>query len=333
MEDKARKKILDITDVKMHFPYYSPVLGKVVGSVKAVDGVSFSVYEGETFGIVGESGCGKTTVGRTILRVATPTSGKIEYLGIDIGTFKGASLRKYHRDVQTIFQDPYSSLDPRQSVGSIVKEALLAGGDKKNWSRDQVKQRVNELLTLVELNPSMVDRYPHEMSGGQRQRLGIARALACDPKVIVCDEPVSALDVSIQAQIINLFKRLQDQLGITYVFVAHDLAVVRHISDRIAVMYLGKIVEITDAVELYDKPLHPYTKSLLSAIPLTDYHVEKQRERVILPGEVPSPIHRPKGCPFHPRCIYATERCRNEEPELRNACDEHKVACHLVETN
>lgn len=228
-----------------------------------------------------------------------------------------------------IFQDPYSSLDPRQSVGSIVREAITA--DKSNSiSKEDVERRVDELLQLVELDVSMKDRYPHEMSGGQRQRLGIARALACNPKLIVCDEPVSALDVSIQAQIINLFIRLQKKLGLTYVFVAHDLAVVRHISDRIAVMYLGNIVEITEAVELYDNPLHPYTKALLSAVPVTDYDVEKKRERITLQGEVPSPINAPTGCPFHPRCIYATERCKKEKPVLSQLGENHFVACHNV---
>ena len=329
MEGDNKNAILKVEDIKMHFPYYSPVLGKVVGSVKAVDGVSFSVRKGETFGIVGESGCGKTTVGRTILRVTQPTGGRITYKGTDISQYKGASLRKYHRDVQMIFQDPYSSLDPRQSVGAIVREAIQAD-EKQKLSRKEVDQRINELLTLVGLDPSMVDRYPHEMSGGQRQRLGIARALACNPELIVCDEPVSALDVSIQAQIINLFKKLQTELGITLLFIAHDLAVVRHISDRIAVMYLGNIVEITEAVELYDNPMHPYTQSLLSAIPLTDYDLEKSRNRIVLEGEVPSPINRPTGCPFHPRCPYATALCAEKMPKLQNMTDNHEVACHYA---
>lgn len=329
MSEISSNPILKVENVKMHFPYYSPVLGKVVGSVKAVDGVSFEVQKGETFGIVGESGCGKTTVGRTILRITQPTDGRIFYNGKDISAYKGASLRQYHRDVQMIFQDPYSSLDPRQSVGSIVKEALLADM-KKKWSAKEANQRRDELLTLVGLDPSMSDRYPHEMSGGQRQRLGIARALACNPELIVCDEPVSALDVSIQAQIINLFKKVQTELGITLLFIAHDLAVVRHISDRIAVMYLGNIVEITEAVELYDNPMHPYTQSLLSAIPLTDYDVEKKRQRITLEGEVPSPIHRPSGCPFHPRCPYATDLCKEKAPALKSMAAKHEVACHYA---
>lgn len=321
--------LLDVKDLKMHFPVYKGAFGIKVGVVKAVDGVSFSVREGETFGLVGESGCGKTTVGRSVLRIYKPTAGTITYKGEDITGFTEKEMSKYRREMQMIFQDPYSSLDPRQSVGSIVREAITA--DKSNsLSKEDVERRVDELLQLVELDVSMKDRYPHEMSGGQRQRLGIARALACNPKLIVCDEPVSALDVSIQAQIINLFIRLQKKLGLTYVFVAHDLAVVRHISDRIAVMYLGNIVEITEAVELYDNPLHPYTKALLSAVPVTDYDVEKKRERITLQGEVPSPINAPTGCPFHPRCIYATERCKKEKPVLSQLGENHFVACHNV---
>jgi oligopeptide/dipeptide ABC transporter ATP-binding protein len=321
--------LLDVKDLKMHFPVYKGAFGIKVGVVKAVDGVSFSVREGETFGLVGESGCGKTTVGRAVLRIYKPTAGTITYKGEDITGFTEKEMSKYRREMQMIFQDPYSSLDPRQSVGSIVREAITA--DKSNsLSKEDVERRVDELLQLVELDVSMKDRYPHEMSGGQRQRLGIARALACNPKLIVCDEPVSALDVSIQAQIINLFIRLQKKLGLTYVFVAHDLAVVRHISDRIAVMYLGNIVEITEAVELYDNPLHPYTKALLSAVPVTDYDVEKKRERITLQGEVPSPINAPTGCPFHPRCIYATERCKKEKPVLSQLGENHFVACHNV---
>ena len=321
--------LLDVKDLKMHFPVYKGAFGIKVGVVKAVDGVSFSVREGETFGLVGESGCGKTTVGRAVLRIYKPTAGTITYKGEDITGFTEKEMSKYRREMQMIFQDPYSSLDPRQSVGSIVREAITA--DKSNsLSKEDVERRVDELLQLVELDVSMKDRYPHEMSGGQRQRLGIARALACNPKLIVCDEPVSALDVSIQAQIINLFIRLQKKLGLTYVFVAHDLAVVRHISDRIAVMYLGNIVEITEAVELYDNPPHPYTKALLSAVPVTDYDVEKKRERITLQGEVPSPINAPTGCPFHPRCIYATERCKKEKPVLSQLGENHFVACHNV---
>ena len=326
----SEKVLLEVENLKMYFPVYRGAFGIKSGEVKAVDGVSFSVNEGETFGLVGESGCGKTTVGRSILRIYNPTDGTVKYNGVDITHFSEKEMSVFRREMQMIFQDPYSSLDPRQSVGSIIREAITA--DRKcTLSREEIENRVDELLELVELDVSMKDRYPHEMSGGQRQRLGIARALACNPKLIVCDEPVSALDVSIQAQIINLFMKLQKQLGLTYVFVAHDLAVVRHISDRIAVMYLGNIVEITEATELYDKPLHPYTKALLSAVPVTDYDVEKKRERITLQGEVPSPINAPKGCPFHPRCIYATERCKVEKPALVMNSENHFVACHNVD--
>lgn len=324
---KEENKLLSVEGLKMYFPT-GKSWGKNKPYVKAVDNVSFQVNKGETFGLVGESGCGKTTVGRCVLRVYTPTEGKIVYDGEDISSLKERELYKYRRSMQMIFQDPYSSLDPRQSVQSIIKEAIASGTER--YSASELAARIDDLLTLVELDTSMKNRYPHEMSGGQRQRLGIARALACNPKLIVCDEPVSALDVSIQAQIINLFMRLQKELGLTYIFVAHDLAVVRHISDRIAVMYLGRIVEITDAAELYIRPLHPYTQALLSAVPLTDYYQEQQRERVVLQGEVPSPINPPAGCPFHPRCKYATDICRKCMPELQAHGEGHQVACHHV---
>lgn len=322
-----QNKLLSVNGLKMYFPT-GKSWGKNKPFVKAVDNVSFHVNRGETFGLVGESGCGKTTVGRCVLRVYEPTEGTILYDGEDISRLKERDLYKYRRSMQMIFQDPYSSLDPRQSVNSIIKEAIVAG--KAKYSSAELSARIDELLTLVELDTSMKNRYPHEMSGGQRQRLGIARALACNPKLIVCDEPVSALDVSIQAQIINLFMRLQKELGLTYIFVAHDLAVVRHISDRIAVMYLGRIVEITDAAELYIHPLHPYTQALLSAVPLTEYYEEQKRERIVLQGEVPSPINPPTGCPFHPRCRYATEVCKKCMPELRAHGEGHQVACHHV---
>lgn len=321
------KRLLTVDGLKMYFPN-SKGWGKNKTFVKAVDNVSFYVNKGETFGLVGESGCGKTTVGRCVLRVYEPTEGRILYEGEDISTLKERELYKYRRNMQMIFQDPYSSLDPRQSVNSIIKEAIVAGREK--YTPAQITDRIHELLTLVELDISMKNRYPHEMSGGQRQRLGIARALACNPQLIVCDEPVSALDVSIQAQIINLFMRLQKELGLTYIFVAHDLAVVRHISDRIAVMYLGRIVEITEAAELYVHPLHPYTQALLSAVPLTDYYKEQERERIVLQGEVPSPINPPEGCPFHPRCRYATDICRKCMPELVAYGKGHQAACHRV---
>ena len=320
--------LVEVKDLKMHFPVYKGAFGRRCGEVKAVDGVSFSVRKGETFGLVGESGCGKTTVGRCILRVYEPTDGKVFYDGNDITRFSEKEMKKFRREMQMVFQDPYSSLDPRQSVESIIREAITAGED--NDTSLDIDKRIDELLELVELDKSMRDRYPHEMSGGQRQRLGIARALACRPKLIVCDEPVSALDVSIQAQIINLFMQLQKKLGLTYLFVAHDLAVVRHISDRIAVMYLGNIVEITDAAELYLKPMHPYTQALLSAIPITDYELERKRERITLQGEVPSPTNVPQGCPFNPRCRFATDICRKEKPVLGLQEENHYVACHNI---
>lgn len=326
MTNKTIGPILDVSDLKMHFPLTKGLLSREYGTVKAVDGVSFSINAGETFGLVGESGCGKTTVGKCVLRVYRPTAGKVVYNGRDITFLNRSQLRPIRREIQVIFQDPYGSLDPRQSVGSILSEAIKT--DDKPHTRQEVNDRIDELLLTVELDPQMADRYPHELSGGQRQRLGIARALACNPKLIVCDEPVSALDVSIQAQIINLFEELQDKFGLTYLFVAHDLAVVKHISKNIAVMYLGKIVEITNSKDLYDRPLHPYTKALLSAIPITDYYVEKQRKRLVLQGDVPSPINTPAGCPFHPRCAFATEECRKIMPTLENKGGGHFVACH-----
>ena len=321
--------LLEIKNLNMHFATNKGLLGRRRDTVKAVNDITFTVFEGETFGLVGESGCGKTTVGRCALRIYEPTGGQVVYRGADITRMTSRQLKPYRRELQMIFQDPYSSLDPRQCVGSILREAA-ASGDKQ-WTAQSLEDRVHELLDLVELNVSMKDRYPHEMSGGQRQRLGIARALACEPRLIVCDEPVSALDVSIQAQIINLFKKLQKQLGLTYIFIAHDLAVVRHISDRIAVMYLGRIVEITDAAELYLTPLHPYTQALLSAVPVTDYDEEKCRTRITLQGEVPSPIHTPSGCPFHPRCPYAMDVCRREMPQLKSYMPGHEAACHKLQ--
>jgi oligopeptide/dipeptide ABC transporter ATP-binding protein len=290
--------------------------------------VSFVIRRGETFGLVGESGCGKTTTGKCILRLATPTGGRIVYKGLDLSGATEAEFRPLRRELQLIFQDPYGSLDPRQSAFAILREAVSADGAPRGAG--EIADRVAELLGLVELGAAMGGRYPHELSGGQRQRLGIARALACNPELIVCDEPVSALDVSIQAQIINLFRSIQGRLGIAYLFVAHDLAVVRHVSHMIGVMYLGRLVEVTDSRSLYREPLHPYTQALLSAIPITDYHAERRRERIVLPGEVPSPMNRPGGCPFHPRCRAATQRCTQEMPELRRIADNHQVACHNV---
>ena len=309
------KEFLRVENLKMYFPVTKGVFNKPVGTVKAVDGVSFSIEKGKTFGLVGESGCGKTTTGKCILRINKPTDGKIYYKGKEIAGMSDKEFAPYRREIQLIFQDPYSSLDPRNSVFTILKEAICADG--KRHGEKEIVNRVNELLYTVDLDPAMSHRFPHEMSGGQRQRLGIARALACNPELIVCDEPVSALDVSIQAQIINLFKKIQRETGITYLFVAHDLAVVRHIS-------------VTKATELYLDPEHPYTQALLSAIPITDYYEEKKRSRIALSGEVPSPLNMPTGCPFHPRCPYAKEICKTQIPELLETKPGHFVACHKV---
>jgi peptide/nickel transport system ATP-binding protein len=330
MSENLKKDIpmLTVENLKMIFSVTKGFLGQKVGEVKAVDNVTFSIDKGKTFGLVGESGCGKTTTGKCILRINNSTGGKIMYKGIDLAKATPKEFEPYRRELQLIFQDPYSSLDPRQSIFSILKEVIMADGKKRSIA--EVQNRIDELLYTVELDPIMRQRYPHEMSGGQRQRLGIARALACNPELIVCDEPVSALDVSIQAQIINLFKSIQKKLGITYLFIAHDLAVVRHISDNIGVMYLGKLVETTEAKDLYANPLHPYTKALLSAIPITDYYKEQKRNRIVLQGEVPSPMKTPPGCSFHPRCIYATAECRKSIPQLRTIEGNHRVACHNV---
>ncbi len=326
MMNNANETLLKVENLKMHFPVRKGFFGRPSNWVRAVDDVSFEVKRGKTFGLVGESGCGKTTTGKCVLRVLDPTAGKVIYDGKDIASASLRELKQFRRDMQMIFQDPYSSLDPRQSVRSMLKEALIA--DKKPHSPIEVKNRIDELLVLVGLSPEMTNRYPHELSGGQRQRLGIARALACNPKLIVCDEPVSALDVSIQAQIINLFEKLQRELDLTYIFVAHDLAVVRHIADRIGVMYLGHLVEVMDSCDLYCKTLHPYSQALLSAVPTTDYYEEKTRHRVLLEGEVPSPIHAPCGCPFHPRCLQASAECKTERPVLVDRGEGHLVACH-----
>ena len=312
----------------MHFPIHKGLLGKTVGYVKAIDGVSFEIERGKTFGLVGESGCGKTTAGKCVLRIYNPTDGTIVYNDKDIAKYSADEMAPIRRDIQMIFQDPYSSLDPRQSLRSILKEAIVC--DKKPHSATEIENRISELMISVGLDPIMVDRFPHELSGGQRQRLGIARALACNPDLIVCDEPVSALDVSIQAQVINLLKKLQKELGLSYLFIAHDLAVVRNIADNIAVMYLGHIVETMDSDDIYAHSIHPYTKALLSAVPITDYYEEQKRQRLPLEGEVPSPIHAPSGCPFHPRCPYATEECKKSMPELKERMKGHFVACHNV---
>ena len=318
--------LLSVRNLKMYFPIKRGLTQRKVGDVKAVDDVSFDIGKGETFGLVGESGCGKTSVGKCILQIHKPVAGSIVYKGTDLASASDRSLRAYRRELQLIFQDPYGSLDPRQSVRSILSEAIEADG--RRHDPQDTHTRADELLDIVELGSAMAGRYPHELSGGQRQRLGIARALACNPELIVCDEPVSALDVSIQAQIINLFKSIQRRLNVTYLFIAHDLAVVRHVSTVIGVMYLGRLVEVTTARDLYKNPLHPYTKALLSAVPITDYYEEQKRVRIVLSGEVPSPINAPSGCTFHPRCPIATQQCRVEAPQLRLMGGVHKVACH-----
>ena len=330
-KEMKKEPILKVEHLKMYFPLTKGFMKKTGGVVKAVDDISFSVEKGKTLGIVGESGCGKTTTGKCILQINKPTEGKILYEGQDLITMDRSRLKDCRRDIQMIFQDPFGSLDPRQKAFSIIREVLVEEDDYHG--ADEVKNKVNELLVKVGLSEEMGERYPHEMSGGQRQRLGIARALACDPKIIICDEPVSALDVSIQAQIINLFKELQREMGLTYIFVAHDLAVVRHIADVIAVMYLGRIMEMMEAVELYKNPMHPYSQALLSAIPIVDYYEEQKRERILLKGEVPSPIHAPSGCPFQPRCPYASEKCRTAPPELKDLGNGHYVACYHVDKN
>jgi len=321
--------ILDVKNLKMYFPVTSGLLiQRHVADVKAVDDVSFTVRRGETLGLVGESGCGKTTTGRCILRLYNPTAGQILFKGQDLANVKGRKLRDMRRELQVIFQDPYSSLNPRMSAGNIIGEPLVV--HKMVHGKAEFKERVADLLRTVGLNPYMADRFPHEFSGGQRQRIGIARALAVRPELIVADEPVSALDVSIQAQVINLLEELQDQFGLTYLFIAHDLSVVRHISDRVAVMYLGHLMEIADPFELYNNPLHPYTKALLSAVPIPDPVIESQRDRIILQGDVPSPLRPPSGCVFHTRCPIAIEECQGDVPDLREVSKDHWVACIRV---
>jgi len=323
-------RLVELTDLKMYFPIKSGlVLDRHVGDIKAVDGISLEIRRGETLGLVGESGCGKSTVGRTILRLYEPTAGRIVFDGQDITTMGEAELRPLRRRMQMVFQDPFSSLNPRHSVGRIVGEPMRVHGIA---GRRAANARVRELLQIVGLPADAGSRYPHEFSGGQRQRIGLARSLALNPDLIVADEPVSALDVSIQAQIINLLETLQSEFDLTYLFIAHDLAVVRHISDRIAVMYLGTIVEISPAEELYDNPLHPYTISLLSAVPIPDPVVERQRESILLAGDVPSPANPPPACRFHTRCPYVQPtRCRDDVPLLRKLADGHEVACHWAE--
>jgi oligopeptide transport system ATP-binding protein len=320
--------LLEVRNLVKHFEVGGGMFGKTAGLVRAVEGVSFSIHRGETLGLVGESGCGKTTTGRCVLQLERPTSGQIIFEGRDLTTLDAHEMRAVRRKLQVIFQDPYSSLNPRMTIGEIVGEPLAVHGIvRKATAR---RDRVHQLLRHVGLLPQHASRYPHQLSGGQRQRVGVARALAMEPSLIICDEPVSALDVSIQAQIINLLEDLQAEFGLTYLFIAHDLAVVRHISDRVAVMYLGKIVEMSDRKTLYDEPLHPYTRALLSAVPIPDPELEMRRERVVLGGEVPSPLNPPSGCVFHPRCPIAIDRCRSEVPELREPRPGHQAACLLA---
>jgi len=325
--ETSENPLVRVEGLKLHFPITRGILRRQVGAVKAVDGVSFEIYRGETLGMVGESGCGKSTTGRAILKLNRPTGGKVYLDGIDLEDLKGKKLREIRRRMQMIFQDPYASLNPRMTIGRIIGEPLQIFN---LVPRKERKGRVQELMELVGLNPQFADRYPHEFSGGQRQRVGIARALALQPDFIVCDEPISALDVSIQAQVINLLEELQERFGLTYLFIAHDLAMVRHISDRVAVMYLGKIVELTDQATLYANPLHPYTQALLSAVPIPDPKIESQRQRTILKGSLPSPSDPPKGCNFCTRCPVAVEHCHEVEPDLREISPGHQVACHLV---
>lgn len=325
----AKKELLKVEGLKQYFPIKGGFLGRTVNHVKAVDDISFTIYEGETVSIVGESGCGKSTTGRAILRLEEPTDGSVVFQGVDITKVPKGEMRKFRKDLQIIFQDPYASINPRQTVASVLNEAMHI---QNVLPPSQRRARIEQLLETVGLRPYQADRYPHEFSGGQRQRIGIARALSVDPKLIICDEAVSALDVSIQAQVLNLLEELQNEYGLTYLFISHDLGVVRHISDRIIVMYLGKIVEIADKTSLFENPQHPYTKALLSAIPVPDPDAVKNR--IVLKGDVPSPIDPPQGCRFHTRCPFATDKCRTEEPVLRTSSimkDTHEAACHYME--
>ena len=326
LDDSA--PLVKVENLKMHFPIYRGILSRRAGEVKAVDGISFEIMEGETLGLVGESGCGKSTVGRALLRLYDITEGSIEVNGHDVSTIDGEELRKLRPEMQMIFQDPQASLNPRMTVGSIIAEPL---DEHTELSKSDKRAKVGELMDAVGLARHFADRYPHEFSGGQRQRIGIARALALNPKFIVCDEPIAALDVSIQAQVVNLLEDLQAQMGLTYLFISHDLSMIRHLATRVAVMYLGRIVELAPRDALYDAPLHPYTEALLSAVPHPDPSQEATRERIILKGDVPSPSNPPKGCNFCTRCPKVMDICRSEEPEWRNFGDGHFAACHLLD--
>ncbi|MDU0314758.1 dipeptide ABC transporter ATP-binding protein [Phycicoccus sp. M110.8] len=323
--------ILTATDLVKHYPIKGGVLRRTVGHVKAVDGVSFELLKGETLGIVGESGCGKSTLGRLLMRLEEPTSGTVMFDGVDMYAQKGRAMRRLRRDIQIVFQDPYTSLNPRKTVGDIIGEPFEIHPDAV--PKKGRRKAVQDLLDMVGLNPEHINRYPHQFSGGQRQRIGIARGIALNPKVLICDEPVSALDVSVQAQVVNLMEKLQDELGLSYIFIAHDLSVVRHISDRVGVMYLGKMAELGDEDDIYARPTHPYTQALLSAVPVPDPTLRDKKEQIVLKGDVPSPANPPSGCRFHTRCFKAQEKCSAEEPllELRpDGVGEHLSACHFA---
>jgi len=320
--------LVSVKGVKKHFPIMKGVFRRQVGAVRAVDGISFDIVRGETLGLVGESGSGKSTAGRTVLQLEIPTEGTILFDGTDLSTLSTSQLRKLRPRMQMVFQNPHSSLNPRMTVASIIGEPLVEHG---TGTKKERKDRIGELLTMVGLDPTHANRYPHEFSGGQRQRIGIARAIALDPDFIVCDEPIAALDVSIQAQVVNLLEKIQDELGLAYLFISHDMSMVRHIADRVAVMYLGRIVELAPVDQLYENPKHPYTRALHSAVPVPDPVVESQRVRVILEGDIPSPANPPSGCPFHTRCPVARDQCSTDVPDTREIEPGHFVACHFAD--